>query len=438
MGVLGIVAEYNPFHNGHKYHLEQSKALCGADYVVCVMSGNFIQRGEPAIVDKWARAEMALLSGADLVIELPVVYAMSTAEFFAFGAVKILDALGVVDSICFGSEAGNIKELDAISDILCHEPQKYKALLQDALSRGLSFPAAREVALHGYLEPGVHGIGNPGEIVSSSNNILGIEYLKALKRLGSKIKPQTIRRITSIYNSEDLEGPISSATAIRKCIRQAACVNSINTGSASQSYNATCASALPASLSAALPGPSFNILQREFEADRGPIFPAAFESILLSALRRMSSEEISKLPYIAEGLENRIKAAADSSGVLDELMEGISTKRYTRTRIQRSLFSLLTGLSHEELSQFNLYGGPQYIRVLGFNNNGRQLLSRINSTSALPVIIKSADFKASCNPLLSKMLKIEAASTDQYVLSYSNPQFRKSGQEFTRSIVYIS
>ncbi len=432
MSVLGIIAEYNPFHNGHKYHIDRSKELCGADSVVCVMSGNFIQRGEPAIVDKWARTEMALLSGADLVIELPVVYAMSSAEFFAYGAVKILDSIGITDFICFGSEAGGMEELDLIADILTSEPESYKTVLKNFLSKGLSYPAARENALAAYLEAIGHPADKLTEIIKSSNNILGIEYLKALKRLGSRIRPQTIKRIANTYNSQALEGAISSATAIRMHILSAEDSKSPHT------LNVKSSSVIQdsmASLASVLPRPSFDILQREIKAGRGPVFSSDFENTILSALRQRSTEEISSLPYIGEGLENRIKAAAGTSGSLEELIDKICTRRYTRTRIQRCLFSTLTGLKHKELSEFNLYGGPQYIRVLGFNNTGRRLLSRIIKNTSLPVIVKTADFKKSCNPFLARMLEIEAAATDQYVLAYANPEFKKSGQEFTRNIV---
>ena len=228
-----------------------------------------------------------------------------------------------------------------------------------------------------------------------------------------------------------MEGTISSATAIRRHVLSIKEMKKNYTSEASELQ------VLIDSLAGSLPPPCFNILQREFKAGRGPVFSADFENIILSALRRMSAEEISRLPYIAEGLENRIKSAADISGSLDSLIEKVNTKRYTRTRIQRCLFSILTGLKNEDFMEFNLSGGPQYIRVLGFNSKGRCLLSEINKYSTLPVIIKTADFKHSCNPLLSGMLDIESASTDQYVLAYSSQENKKSGQEYTRNIVFL-
>ena len=417
MKVLGLVVEYNPFHNGHLYHLEQSIQLSKADYVVCVMSGNFIQRGEPALVNKWARTKMALLSGVDLVVELPAVYAMSSAEYFAYGAVKILNSMGIVDDICFGSENGRIDELNLIADILINEPDQYKVLLKQQLNRGLSYPASREAALRQYLQDNSSLFDDLEALIGSSNNILGIEYLKALKRIGSNITPLTIKRIGNAYNTPHITGSISSATAIRK---------SINNRSDSLSLE---------SLKMTLPDTSLKILKEEFENGRGPVTPCSFNDILLSSIRLMSRESISQLPYVSEGLENRIKSAAQSSVTLEELIENVSTRRYTKTRIQRSIFSILTGVTAGEAESFMKYGGPQYIRILGFNDKGKFLMSHINKKAMLPVVMRSAAFKNSCNPLLRRMLEIEAFSTDQYVLAYKNIEFRKGGQEYTHSVV---
>jgi predicted nucleotidyltransferase len=384
-----------------------------------VMSGNFIQRGEPAMLDKWARTEMALLSGVDLVIELPVVYSMSSAEFFARGAVKILDSLGIIDSICFGSEIGSLDILDKIADVLYDEPENFKPMLKANLAKGLSFPAAREAALKQYFSSKSQICEHVPQIMSSSNSILGIEYLKAIKRSKSSIAPLTIRRTSNRYNSQDIRGSISSATAIRKYIFD----------SSGQHSNSR--------LSQVLPDSSLAVLQREFKCGRGPVFACNYEDIIVYSLRKMPAEQIKKLPYVSEGLENRIKDAANSSGCLAEIIENISTKRYPRTRIQRSIFSILTGLNGDDLKLFNEHGGPQYIRVLGFNSKGRKLLSIAKMRASLPIIVKTSNFKNSCNPLLSKMLQIESSSTDTYVLGFNKPTLRKSGQEFTHNIIML-
>lgn len=416
MKVLGLIVEYNPFHNGHLYHIEQSKKLTGADYTVCVMSGNFIQRGEPAMINKWARTKMALMSGVDLVIELPLVYAMSSAEFFAYGAVKILDSLGIVDCISFGSEIGTIHVLDQIAEILKNEPEEFKSRLKNELAKGVSFPAAREAALKGYFKDmNLDGEGIE-DVLGSSNNILGIEYLKALKSIRSSIEPYTIKRVSNAYNTKEITGSISSATAIRKHI-----------------FNVDESAEYLEKLEEVLPNASRRVLCEEFTEGRGPIFAQHFESMILAGVRRLSAEGLRELPYMNEGIEHRIKKAGDISGSFIELIEQISTKRYTKTRIQRTLFNLLTSITADEFNKFNRYGGPQYIKVLGFNLKGRQMLSLINKRAALPVITKAADYKRSCNRLLTRMLEIENFSTDMYVLAYSNKDCRKAGQEYTQS-----
>lgn len=422
MKVLGVIAEYNPFHNGHAYHIEKSKSVSGCDAVVCVMSGNYIQRGEPALVNKFARAEIAIKSGVDLVIELPVPFAMSSAEMFAFGAVKILDSIGIVDCISFGSEHGDVSSLQFISDILVNEPQEYKDELKKQLSLGLSFPVCRQNAIRKYIEDKQinSGFSDISILLETSNNILGIEYLKAISRLKSSIKPYTVKRIANQYNSVDLSGNISSATAIRNDI-----LAMENHGQSQLTMHAAEAVSLDAKF----------ILAREMRQGRGPNSINRFESIILALLRQSSIEALGALPGISEGLEYRIKKAGEISGSMDELIANICTKRYTRTRIQRILLSLLTGITKNDVGLFMQYGGPQYSRILAFNHTGRELLSEMKKTSLLPVITKASDYRNSCNSLLVRMLEIEARSTDMYVLGYRNPASRKSGQEFTQNIV---
>ena len=212
--VLGIIAEYNPFHNGHLYHLLKSKEEANADCVVAIIGGNFTQRGEPSIVDKWTKAEMAIANGADLVIELPVVYSTSSAENFADGAIKILNSLKVVDTISFGTESNDLNKLNIIANVLYNEPKEFKLLLDESLKKGISFPKAREEALIKYLNDKSYST-----ILSSPNNILGIEYLKALKKYKSKIKPISIKRKDAGHLSLDYTGEVTSATAIRNLIK---------------------------------------------------------------------------------------------------------------------------------------------------------------------------------------------------------------------------
>ncbi|HEX2946558.1 MAG TPA: nucleotidyltransferase [Clostridia bacterium] len=416
MKVLGIVAEYNPFHNGHLYHLQASRAMTGADCVVAIMSGNYTQRGEPALVDKWARAEMALLSGVDLVIELPVVYAMASAEYFAFGAVRLLDSLGVVDTLCFGSEFGLINKLKQAADILFEEPEEYKTILRAYLSSGKSFPDARQKALAEYLKT-KYGKDELSELLKNPNNILGVEYLKALRRLNSRIVPLTVGRVGNDYNSAELTGRISSATSIRNVL------------SSNPWYSAR------ELLESCLPNTSLAVLEREAEIGRGPLFPHDFTQLLLTTLRRMTNDEIKKLPYMENGLENRIRLAVDNSATWQELVDRIGTRRYTATRVQRILFGALAGLNNETLEYFTRLGGPPYIRVLGLNETGKKLLSEIRGKAALPVITKTAGHKKSTVVGVAEMLRLEAQATDQYVIACQNPFMRKSGADFTRNVV---
>ncbi len=453
MTVVGLVTEYNPFHNGHAYHMRMSREITGADGVVCVMSGNFIQRGEPAIINKWARTEIALSAGADLVIELPAVFAAASAEYFAFGAVKILDSLGIVDYICFGSEAGDVDILNAIADILVSEPQNYKSLLKQHLSTGISYPSAREKALADYISAHAPDLcsrlgslsssggksAEPGSISSllaQSNNILAIEYLKALKKIGSNIRPTSIKRVSSSYNDENLTGTFSSATAIRNYIFTGCMHTSSDSDKSPPADNAVLKADDPV-LKEVMPECSRRVLTREMEQGRGPVRLESFENLIFMTLRKMALEQIAALPYVSEGLENRMKTAAENSGNLAEFLENASTKRYPRTRIQRALISMLTGLRASELEDFMQNGGPQYIRILGFSQKGRDLLSRIKKKASLPVITKTADHKNSDNPYVRRMLEIEATATDIYVLGYDNPLFRKGGQEYTSNIVRL-
>lgn len=198
--VLGIVAEYNPFHNGHLYHLEKSKQDAECDYAVAVMGGNFTQRGSCSLIDKWSKAKMALLNGVDLVIELPVLYSVSSAENFAEGSMKILDSLKIVDKVSFGAECSDVSILNEIADVLCHEPKEYQSFLSHELSKGLSYPKARENALLLFLN-GSDKTERYSGVLSSPNNILGIEYIKALKKLGSFIEPHVIERFSADYHN---------------------------------------------------------------------------------------------------------------------------------------------------------------------------------------------------------------------------------------------
>ena len=310
--VLGIIAEYNPFHNGHLYHIAKSKEETGAQYVVAVISGNFVQRGNTSIVNKWTKARMALLNGADLVIELPTVYSISSAENFAEGAIKILNSLGIVDTLSFGMEAKDISTLNNIANVLYSEPKEYVTILSHELKKGNSFPKARENALMMYL----NDIKRYANIMAGSNNILGIEYLKALKRTKSTINPVGIKREKVLYNDKYIVDEFASATAIRKMLMTKQLGD----------------------ISKVMPRNSYLLLGEELKKGHYVIDISRFEKEIIYNLRRMSIEDIAKLPDVSEGLENSIKNAADSCNTIEELINIVKSKRFTQTRIQRILY----------------------------------------------------------------------------------------------------
>ena len=345
--VLGIIAEYNPFHNGHLYHLEQAKKLTGSSYTVAVISGNFTQRGSTALIDKWSRAEIALNCGVDLVLELPTLYATSSAENFADGAVKILNSLKVVDYLAFGAETSDMDLLEPIADVLYKEPKAYKMLLANELKKGVSFPKARENALMLYLGD----IRKYLNVLSSPNNILGLEYMKSLKKYNSIIKPVAITRFEAGYNDISYSGNIASATAIRNIIKNG-------------NFKV---------LRKLVPAPSYGILMDNIK--QGHIIPdlSVFERQIIYNLRKMSLSEIAELPDVSEGLENSIKKVANSCNTVNEFLNLIKSKRYTSTRIQRILIYSLLGITKKDMALSKKVN--PYIRVLGFNKRGKFLSS---------------------------------------------------------------
>lgn len=399
MKVLGIIAEYNPFHNGHLYHLKRSMEITGSKYCVVVMSGNFVQRGEPALMNKWARAKTALEGGSDLVIELPVVFSLSSAEMFATGAVKLMDAMGIINCMAFGSETGEIGPLYRIGAILANETQEFKHLLRKKLSAGYSFPEARQLALEELVPH------TDASLLTSSNNILAVEYIKALLRINSTIEPFTLKRIGNEYLDTKLKGAYPSATSIR---------NALSGGSLE-------------GIKGCVPEFSHAIITDETTAGRCPVTMDFFEDILLSKLRKMSPGDILAYPYVGEGLENRIYRGIGAAGSLNELVEFILTRRYPETRIKRILAHILLDITHGPLPA----KGPLYARVLGFNDRGRELLRMMKGTSLIPVITKPAHIHRFEDPSIKRMFEIESAATDIYTLAHKNPLDRIKSQDYT-------
>lgn len=380
MRTVGIIVEYNPLHNGHVHHFEQSMKAAGAEACIAVMSGHFLQRGEPAIVNKWARTEMALRMGADVVIELPAAYACQPAEWFAYGAVKLLDATGVTDALCFGSENGELGPLRQLAAELSLESAGFRQRLREELDKGLSYPSAYAAAAQGGDTN--DAIDAAASALNQPNNILGLHYLMALNRLQSPIEPLTIPRTIAGYHQTSVtDASIASATAIRKLLLQE--------GSRLSSLEAL------ERIAELVPAYTLDILRREFSAGRGPLCWEHYAVPLFTQLLALPETELRGIYEVTEGLENRIKQTlsrmpSTSPLSVESLVSLLKTKRYTHVKLQRTLLRILLQHSKEELSREHLGTGPSYIRVLGFSGRGRLLMKEMKTAARLPLVTKAA------------------------------------------------
>ena len=378
MNITGIITEYNPFHNGHKFHLEESKKQTKSDGTICIMSGNFVQRGGPAIIDKWKRTEMALSNGVDLIIELPTFYAVSSAEFFAKGAVSILNSLNIVNNLFFGSEIGDAKALSEIAKVLVSEDERFQNILKENLSLGLTFAKAREKSLIEYLNS-----SEINNIITSSNNILGIEYIKAILKLNSSINPVALKREGSNYNDKSLSQTFSSATSIREVLK--------NTSNIEDLKNI-------------IPLESYEVISKLQEQD----YRFTFEEEMFKYIKykiQTNCVNFNNLYEVTEGLDNKIIKEISSSNSLHEFILKIKSKRYTYSKISRILTHIYLGLDNDDFKDI-ANENNLYVRVLGFNKTGREILSLIKANSSIPLITKVPRFTN--NPLLKFDLQATA------------------------------
>jgi predicted nucleotidyltransferase len=413
MQTVGIIAEYNPFHKGHAYQAQQARQSAQADTVIAVMSGHFTQRGEIAIIDKWRRAEAAVKSGIDLVLELPSVFAVRSAQYFAFGGVRLLSSLGIVDYISFGAENSDLSCLSAAAAGL-DDPQVGEKL-KLGLSRGKNYAAALADAL-------VAGGYTARDFIISPNNILAVEYLRALARYAPTIRPLPVRRIGSGFHDKNLSDCFASATAIR--------------------HELLLSGSVTPPLHAALPPATAAILESLLDTGAAPAQISELENIILAKLRSLSDKELLATPEISEGLENRLKLAARNTGNLPELLELAKTKRYPYSRLQRLLVHLLLGTQREQIEAFDA-SGPLYARVLALNSQGRAALRKINDMGRIPVITKTTSMLNSRNyhtkdfsPLQS-MLAVDITATDLFCLSLPCTTQRKGGLDFRQSAIFL-
>ena len=359
MKIIGIIAEYNPFHLGHNYHLQYAKRDSLCEGVVCIMSGNFTQRGEPTLIDKWNRAQCAIENGIELVIELPIVYAMSTAENFAYGAVNILNKTKVVDSIYFGSEHDDINSLKLIANTLVNETDEFKSLIKKYMNCGLPFFKARENTLQAILKD-----KDIESIINNSNNILAIEYIKSIIKLQSNINPKCIKRQGALYNEITLESIFPSASAIRKSLQNETSLNQIKNS---------------------VPCKTYNMLKNLSDNNYNFVFP---EMIFNNLRYKLLTEgfKLKNLSETKEGIENKILKEVITSTSLDELILNTKSKRYTYSYLSRLLSSFYIGLENYPTNE--ILKEEDYIRPLAFNSKGAEILKQIKNKSNIEIITK--------------------------------------------------
>ncbi len=355
MRAVGLITEYNPFHNGHLHHLRESLRLAAAEVSVAVMSGHFLQRGEPALADKWTRAEMALAAGVDIVIELPLPWACGSALDFAAGGVRALDGLGGVTALCFGSEAGELEPLRRCAAILRERDGEIAARTAALLRAGVNYPQARAQVMADFLPAEQERAG-----LSAPNNILGIEYLKALAESGSRIRPLTIARIGAGYNETGIgAGNIASATGIRRRLQNGDDIDTL------------------------LPPASYAVLRKAIKQQH-LLSSALFFKLLLAQLFSRSGD-LSTLWLVENGIENRLLERADCAVDIEDLISAVKSRQFTRTRVQRMLIAILLGLEKTTVAEL-LTAGPRYLHLLALSNNGRRYLASSRNRRRLPLI----------------------------------------------------
>ncbi len=396
MSVIGIVGEYNPFHYGHKHHIAETKRLLGEDCpVVCAMSGDFIQRGEAAVYSKFARAEAAVRSGVDLVLELPPAWALSSAEGFARGAVGLLGSIGVVTHLSFGSECGEVEPLETLAEILLDPLIGADIRRELEAQEGIPFAAARQRAV-------AKRAGELSGQLETPNNILAVEYIKAVYEQGLSIKPVTVQRFGSGHDKISESGH-KSAAEIRRALANGA------------------------DISASVPGSAYEIYRREDKLGRGPVLMENLESAMISRLRMLPNSAFAALPDAGEGLNNRLARAAREESGLDAVIAAAKSKRYALSRIRRMVMCAVLGISADMSRET-----PPYARVLAANARGCALLREMDGKARIPVITKPAAVKelgAECREVFDR----SSSAHDLYVLGYSAKEERRGGADWRTS-----
>ena len=392
----GIVAEFNPFHNGHKYIVDTLKAN-GENTVTAVMSESFVQRGECACMSPYERTKAALLNGVDLVLSLPVPYATASAERFALGGVTVLGSMGCIDALGFGSECGDVECLTKCAKAITAE--EFSPLLENRLSEGLSFPTARQKALRDMYGDAF------ADALSSPNDLLGVEYIKAIDKNKFPIKPIAIKRVGVSHDSNEVSVDFCSASAIRSFLKN---------GNEFKEF---------------MPEESFDILNEAVLSGNAPADFTKLENAILYKLRTMSIDDFKKIADVSEGLEYRFFEAVRNSVTLTEILEKVKTKRYTHSRLRRIVLCALLGIT-EEYTDIPV----AYIRVLGFNEKGAEVLKQAKNTATLPIVTKSSDIKY-LDENAKKIFELECKARDIFSLCLPVPQV--CGKEMTDKLIVL-
>ncbi len=427
MKIVGLIAEYNPFHNGHLYHIERAKEITGADSAIVVMSGNYVQRGAPAIMPKHLRAEVALEAGADIIFELPVCYACASAEYFAAGAVSLFEQLNCVDSVCFGSECGDYGLLERIARVAADEPEEYRTLLSEDLKKGMSFPRARQAALTEYLRDDSLDI-----VLEQPNNILGIEYIKALYQKKSPIHSYTIKRMVSGYHDTELTGTYSSASAIRKLLSYAS--HSVSMEQEGMFDEPSISEALTR-LEDMVPPSCIRTLE-DTHRSRYPIYANDFSLPLKYQLLKETYTSLAEYLDISEDLANRILNHTNDFVTFDQFCDLLKTRDVTYSRLSRSLLHILLGIKKKDLLTFREEGCCQYARILGFRKDAKRLLSYIKKHSDVPLITKLTQIDGLTPPGLA-MLKQDVFASNLYESVITNKFKMPFVNEYQHQILKI-
>ncbi len=378
MKICAVIAEYNPFHLGHLKQFEYIKNTLGAEKIVVIMSGNFTQRGEPALLNKFIRAKHAVLAGADLVIEMPTVFATGNAEVFAKGGVKVANSLGIIDGLCFGVESGNADDYITLAKCMNDESKEFKQAVKEALADGVSLAKAKFTALKKL------GKKYDESLVASPNNILGLEYTKALLSLNSKIEIEPMQR-SGDHNDKTLKRGITSATSIRETVKD---------GKAKKVKPCV---------------PKF-----VFEDIKGSSLPYSLNGILLAGVHTASAKQLALVPDCTEGLENRIKALSKDNLSLEKLIDKVTTKRYTSSRIRRIITANLLGINHKLLQE--CLEEKTYAKVLAVNKDSKGLISEIAKEGSIPVLTRKSECE-SLKKTAKASFEIDTLANDLYAIS---------------------